>query len=122
MYLGQVRGPALASAFWGIAAGYRESPDTTASWCRSAGGGYAAGRSAAGPGTGIATGGYEDGSEGRRRYVWPGEHRAARQVRGGQQPDHPVLRGTWHPARAAPVTRSEERRVGKECRSRWSPY
>ena len=22
----------------------------------------------------------------------------------------------------APVTRSEERRVGKECRSRWSPY
>src|SRR2546427_9440897 len=27
------------------------------------------------------------------------------------------------PARAAPPrTRSEERRVGKECRSRWSPY
>ena len=25
------------------------------------------------------------------------------------------LRGTWDP-------RSEERRVGKECRSRWSPY
>ena len=23
---------------------------------------------------------------------------------------------------AAEVTRSEERRVGKECRSRWSPY
>ena len=23
---------------------------------------------------------------------------------------------------AAQVTRSEERRVGKECRSRWSPY
>ena len=22
----------------------------------------------------------------------------------------------------APITRSEERRVGKECRSRWSPY
>src|ERR1043166_2236767 len=22
----------------------------------------------------------------------------------------------------SPVTRSEERRVGKECRSRWSPY
>ena len=28
-------------------------------------------------------------------------------------PDAPV--GTW-------VHRSEERRVGKECRSRWSPY
>ena len=24
--------------------------------------------------------------------------------------------------RKAPLTRSEERRVGKECRSRWSPY
>ena len=23
---------------------------------------------------------------------------------------------------AAPIHRSEERRVGKECRSRWSPY
>src|SRR5689334_9914857 len=26
------------------------------------------------------------------------------------------------PARAAQVPRSEERRVGKECRSRWSPF
>ena len=25
-------------------------------------------------------------------------------------------------AEIAPVARSEERRVGKECRSRWSPY
>src|SRR3712207_9030174 len=25
-------------------------------------------------------------------------------------------------ARTVPVGRSEERRVGKECRSRWSPY
>ena len=24
--------------------------------------------------------------------------------------------------RVKPLTRSEERRVGKECRSRWSPY
>ena len=24
--------------------------------------------------------------------------------------------------RIVPYTRSEERRVGKECRSRWSPY
>ena len=24
--------------------------------------------------------------------------------------------------RKTPLTRSEERRVGKECRSRWSPY
>ena len=26
------------------------------------------------------------------------------------------------PDRPTPLTRSEERRVGKECRSRWSPY
>ena len=26
------------------------------------------------------------------------------------------------PSRGAIATRSEERRVGKECRSRWSPY
>src|SRR5690242_4608391 len=29
---------------------------------------------------------------------------------------------TASPATGAPNTRSEERRVGKECRSRWSPY
>ena len=30
--------------------------------------------------------------------------------------------GTEHYLKDAPVQRSEERRVGKECRSRWSPY
>ena len=34
--------------------------------------------------------------------------------------------GTWHGKAnglpAVTLTRSEERRVGKECRSRWSPY
>src|SRR2546430_17006807 len=31
---------------------------------------------------------------------------------------------TWEPSSASPLpsSRSEERRVGKECRSRWSPY
>ena len=32
--------------------------------------------------------------------------------------DHVVLTQDWHPSHH----RSEERRVGKECRSRWSPY
>src|SRR2546426_7426097 len=31
-------------------------------------------------------------------------------------------RGGDHALAAAAVVRSEERRVGKECRSRWSPY
>ena len=33
-----------------------------------------------------------------------------------------VPRSPSYPAELAPVSRSEERRVGKECRSRWSPY
>ena len=28
----------------------------------------------------------------------------------------------WFIVRVVEVLRSEERRVGKECRSRWSPY
>ena len=31
-------------------------------------------------------------------------------------------KNTIHIGRVAVTTRSEERRVGKECRSRWSPY
>src|SRR5258708_27759824 len=34
---------------------------------------------------------------------------------------HRTMRTTAH-ATASSRTRSEERRVGKECRSRWSPY
>ena len=30
--------------------------------------------------------------------------------------------GAFHLTNATQDTRSEERRVGKECRSRWSPY
>src|SRR2546426_318753 len=33
-----------------------------------------------------------------------------------------LLRRDMSPAPAAAAVRSEERRVGKECRSRWSPY
>src|SRR6266542_2925685 len=39
---------------------------------------------------------------------------------------YPLARRRWHRARFADPRlgqrRSEERRVGKECRSRWSPY
>ena len=34
----------------------------------------------------------------------------------------PVARAFHLAARASDIGRSEERRVGKECRSRWSPY
>src|SRR3989475_4234139 len=33
-----------------------------------------------------------------------------------------AVRGTASASRRPPLKRSEERRVGKECRSRWSPY
>ena len=36
--------------------------------------------------------------------------------------DEMPIYGTRLPELAAILTRSEERRVGKECRSRWSPY
>src|SRR5256885_16688682 len=60
--------------------------------------------------------------------------RAARGVSAGSHPQREVNAGNLvalpevtdvarHPAlRAFLVARSEERRVGKECRSRWSPY
>src|SRR3989449_11279761 len=61
----------------------------------------------------------------------PGEHDPAADPRADREPDD-VARA---PGRAAPPLaedraigvvvergRSEERRVGKECRSRWSPY
>src|SRR5256885_16730547 len=38
----------------------------------------------------------------------------------GLDPDSPSLAD--HRAAGMPVVRSEERRVGKECRSRWSAY
>src|SRR3712207_9147803 len=55
--------------------------------------------------------------------------RAARQPEGGRrgpsrQTDRPLVhgRGPSGPEGPALLPRSEERRVGKECRSRWSPY
>ena len=33
-----------------------------------------------------------------------------------------VLRPVFDKSRVSYIPRSEERRVGKECRSRWSPY
>src|SRR5207302_8121835 len=41
----------------------------------------------------------------------------------GRRPTPPANRPEpWMPAVTLPAGRSEERRVGKECRSRWSAY
>src|SRR5688572_32548488 len=37
-------------------------------------------------------------------------------------PGHPYTRGLLKSLPSVAKSRSEERRVGKECRSRWSPY
>ena len=37
-------------------------------------------------------------------------------------PSHEEVRQAWNVVNAELWKRSEERRVGKECRSRWSPY
>ena len=44
-------------------------------------------------------------------------HYAGDLVKAGSRASHAPARDKW-PGRS----RSEERRVGKECRSRWSPY
>src|SRR2546426_7422298 len=62
-----------------------------------------------------------------RRFGSPRRGRNARTVRA---PDRvgtaPLLALTepplWRPVECRRSRRSEERRVGKECRSRWSPY
>src|SRR5256885_6976283 len=62
-----------------------------------------------------------EGFQEQRRLFQPRPHRAA--------PDPPGRGGVLLPPRARAgaeeregALRSEERRVGKECRSRWSPY
>jgi len=56
-----------------------------------------------------ASGAAEDLSDGVERAAWVAEHHDAWGLR-------------WLSPAVAVYLRSEERRVGKECRSRWSPY
>src|SRR2546422_5607809 len=48
--------------------------------------------------------------------------RARRLPRPTRTPGDSAMATRDPPSTVTPVTRSEERRVGKECRSRWSPY
>src|SRR5256885_8720056 len=59
--------------------------------------------------------------EDRPRIVWPSRRRALRRRSGERHELRSGLRQRLH-RRSRVVARSEERRVGKECRSRWSPY
>src|SRR2546430_12124444 len=58
----------------------------------------------------------------RPRVIWAGVGRGADALVGvaGRVDEAPAALGVEREPR--PVSRSEERRVGKECRSRWSPY
>ena len=65
-----------------------------------------------------------------KSFLWGGAV-AANQYEGGYQEGHKGLSVTDvmsagdvdHPREISyEILRSEERRVGKECRSRWSPY
>src|SRR5215217_2378433 len=50
--------------------------------------------------------------------IWPPRRPTKR-----RPPPHPLPKRRWSSPTCRPrVARSEERRVGKECRSRWSPY
>ena len=70
---------------------------------------------------------------GKLSYTWPvysdgilvqmsGFHGPALAVRAGGQGDVTQTHRLWHHMTKNPQRRSEERRVGKECSSRWSPY
>ena len=55
-----------------------------------------------------------------RAYYIPASKRMDNLVEHREESDRmQLLNGTW---KFQYFTRSEERRVGKECRSRWSPY
>src|SRR3712207_5940506 len=47
---------------------------------------------------------------------------AERNLSMGMASDGANESSSTNPSTPQPLTRSEERRVGKECRSRWSPY
>src|SRR5256885_16502643 len=56
-------------------------------------------------------------------HTWRQIHRPRNPATGG--PTRPLSVGfyvSWDESSRVSLARSEERRVGKECRSRWSPY
>ena len=64
-------------------------------------------------------------ADGSRWNITDADVQRAAEVYDPKLHEAPIVIG--HPAMNAPAygwvtTRSEERRVGKECRSRWSPY
>ena len=52
------------------------------------------------------------------------DERMVTYIRSLERPENPVIEAIEQEALESfvPIIRSEERRVGKECRSRWSPY
>src|SRR5256885_15729218 len=69
---------------------------------------------------------YDLGTEGDQRYIvselLEGESLRARLREHGALPARKAIDYAGQLARGLAAARSEERRVGKECRSRWSPY
>ena len=58
-------------------------------------------------------------AEGQRRYVESLSAYARQFIGVSEKPDVDSIEGL---SPSISIDRSEERRVGKECRSRWSPY
>src|SRR2546430_4794616 len=54
--------------------------------------------------------------------AWAAVHLIADALQGSKQKTSAALVKRLNTKGAVTTTRSEERRVGKECRSRWSPY
>ena len=64
---------------------------------------------------------YDEDDDFADDYEEPAEAPAPRREKRRAAPT-PVMEEEEDDFGFAPVSRSEERRVGKECRSRWSPY
>src|ERR1022692_4031880 len=67
-----------------------------------------------------ANGGFEVAFHGEYREIIPGERIVSTEIYEGM-PDAEAVVTTTFTEKDGRTTRSEERRVGKECRSRWSP-
>src|SRR5260370_747152 len=61
-------------------------------------------------------------ASGRGSRQQPGEFRASQNWIGGTRPGNAAFVPPPRDEVISCMARSEERRVGKECRSRWSPY
>ena len=61
-------------------------------------------------------------AEDLKQAVWDAGETVKKEIRANAPKDTGDYAKSWAVKKTKETSRSEERRVGKECRSRWSPY